>query len=198
MPQADDNPSVIRGGLAPYMRISRRYVHERLKLPEAVNDDDVFRAEQTPAPEEEQGSDGEGEDARPPAEREDARARQPLASSRALRMATAVPLTDCHGNQSLSPSVASSVATAGAMAAAQPADDAQATLDRIDADAALAAAGESLLRPILDELADGLAPDELQARLADLYPQMDDSQLAEILARAMFVAEIWGRVSRDA
>lgn len=84
------------------------------------------------------------------------------------------------------------------MAAAQPADDAQATLDRIDADAALAAAGESLLRPILDELADGLAPDELQARLADLYPQMDDSQLAEILARAMFVAEIWGRVSRDA
>lgn len=44
------------------------------------------------------------------------------------------------------------------------------------------------------ELEAGLAPEKLQTRLGELYPQMDDAQLAEILARAMFVAEVWGRI----
>lgn len=42
--------------LAPYMRISRQFVHERLKLPVALDEDDVFRAE---------GQDGDGGDDRP-------------------------------------------------------------------------------------------------------------------------------------
>ena len=71
-------------------------------------------------------------------------------------------------------------------------------LDAVNAEAALTAAGESLLRPLLDELAKGVTPEELQARLAELYPRMDADELADILARAMFVAEIWGRVSADA
>ncbi|WP_443659997.1 phage portal protein family protein, partial [Desulfovibrio sp.] len=42
--------------LAPYMKISRQFVHERLKLPVALDEDDVFRAE---------GQDGDGSDDRP-------------------------------------------------------------------------------------------------------------------------------------
>lgn len=45
------------------------------------------------------------------------------------------------------------------------------------------------------ELDAGLPPENLQARLGDLYPQMDETQLAELMARALFVAEVWGRVN---
>ena len=61
------------------------------------------------------------------------------------------------------------------------------------ADAALADAAEALLAPLMTELEAGLTPAELQARLGELYPQMDEAQLADVLARAMFVAEVWGR-----
>ncbi|WP_165076963.1 MULTISPECIES: DUF935 family protein [unclassified Desulfovibrio] len=44
------------------------------------------------------------------------------------------------------------------------------------------------------ELEAGLSPEALEARLGELYPQMDASQLADILARALFVAEVWGRI----
>ncbi|WP_241159450.1 MULTISPECIES: DUF935 domain-containing protein [unclassified Desulfovibrio] len=146
--------------LAPYMRISRRYVHERLKLPEAVGEEDVFQAATTP-PE----PDGEGE----PQEE----------------------------NEGTSANAAAKAQDAGG--AAQPsAAGAAKALDTINADAALTAAGESLLRPLLDDLAKGVTPEELQARLAELYPRMDTDELADILARAMFVAEIWGRVSANA
>lgn len=42
--------------LAPYMKISRQFVHERLKLPVALDEGDVFRAD---------GQDGDGSDDRP-------------------------------------------------------------------------------------------------------------------------------------
>ena len=42
--------------LAPYMKISRQFVHERLKLPVALDEDDVFRAD---------GQDGDDNDDRP-------------------------------------------------------------------------------------------------------------------------------------
>lgn len=146
--------------LAPYMRISRRYVHERLKLPEAVNDDDVFRA--VPDGDDAPAAAGDGDGAGASPEREAATA---------------------HAAARFGGGDGSSIQAA-----------AQNALDRADADAALTAAGESLLAPLMAELEAGLAPEELQARLGELYPQMNDAQLAEILARAMFVAEVWGRI----
>ena len=43
------------------------------------------------------------------------------------------------------------------------------------------------------EIENGLTPEELQERLGDLYPQLDETQLADLLARAFFVADLWGR-----
>ena len=33
--------------------------------------------------------------------------------------------------------------------------------------------------------------------LAEAYPDMDDSQLAELMARAIFVADVWGRINAE-
>ncbi|MEG6503250.1 DUF935 family protein, partial [Desulfovibrio sp. 1214_IL3152] len=71
---------------------------------------------------------------------------------------------------------------------------AQGALDGMQASAALALAGEALLAPLIAELDAGLSPEDMQARLGELYPQMDETQLAEIMARALFVSEVWGRV----
>lgn len=78
---------------------------------------------------------------------------------------------------------------------------AQAIIDSaIDADqgAALGAALQPLLAPILDALSAGMAPDEIIGQMAAWYPLMDDAQLTETLSRALFVADILGRLSADA
>ena len=54
--------------------------------------------------------------------------------------------------------------------------------DFINAEAALIAAGESLLGPLLDELAKGVTPEELQARLVELYPCMDTNEPSRIFS----------------
>ena len=54
---------------------------------------------------------------------------------------------------------------------------------------------ETLLQPVLETLATD--PDAAEAKLAELYPNMDDSQLEETLARIMFVADIWGRLNAN-
>lgn len=79
--------------------------------------------------------------------------------------------------------------------AAGATDGPQLALDNAQADAALALAGEALLAPLMAELEAGLPPEALQSRLGDLYPQMDETQLAEIMARALFVSEVWGRAN---
>ena len=135
--------------LAPYMKISRQFVHERLKLPQAAGPDDVFQAAPSAAPDEGQDED-EG------------------AATSAL---SAKPGTKSGAAQNA----------------------AQDALDKMAADTALADAAEALLAPLMADLEAGLTPAELQARLGELYPQMDDAQLADMLARAMFVAEVWGR-----
>lgn len=156
--------------LAPYMKISRRFVHERLKLPEASGEDDVFR------PLEDAASNGEADGPRPAAT-----ARRPEGAAARLTRATAQ-----------APDGADGPDASGAE------DDAGAGQDALDAlcdgaDAALRDAGEALLAPLLAELEAGLSPAELEGRLAGLYPLMDETQLADILARALFVAAIWGR-----
>ena len=61
------------------------------------------------------------------------------------------------------------------------------------ADAALAEAAGALLGPLFAEVAAGLPPEELEARLAELYPAMDATQLTDILSRLLFVAQLEGR-----
>jgi len=51
------------------------------------------------------------------------------------------------------------------------------------------------LKPVLEMIAASTDYAEVHAALAEVFPQMDTQQLEETLARAMFVAEVWGRLS---
>lgn len=77
-------------------------------------------------------------------------------------------------------------------------DDAQDALDSIEVDEAFYQAAEALLAPLIAEIENGLPPEELREHLADLYPQLDETELAELLARAFFVADLWGRANAKA
>lgn len=72
----------------------------------------------------------------------------------------------------------------------------QVAVDRADIPGVtLQAAAEQMTAALVAELQNGVAPDVLLARLAALYPAMDTTSLEEMLARAMFVGEVWGRLS---
>lgn len=72
-------------------------------------------------------------------------------------------------------------------------DALDAALDALSADA-LNTDAQALLAPLLKRIADGAQPDELLGVLAELYPEMDASGLQERLARAIFVAKLWGHL----
>lgn len=61
--------------------------------------------------------------------------------------------------------------------------------------AALQQAMEALTASLVAELQHGKTPDELLAALASHYPRMETRDMEEQLARAIFLAEVWGRVS---
>lgn len=61
--------------------------------------------------------------------------------------------------------------------------------------AALAAGMDKLLAPVIVALKAGETPDAAIEALLTAQPQMDDETIAEMLARAMFVADLWGRVN---
>lgn len=145
------------------MKISRRFVHERLKLPEASGEDDVFQPLGGAAP----GRDADGP-------RPAATARRPEGTTARLARATAQAPDDADGP-----------------------DESGAGQDALDAlcggaDAALRDAGEALLAPLLAELEAGLSPAELEGRLAELFPALDESQLTDLLTRLLFVAALYG------
>jgi phage gp29-like protein len=54
---------------------------------------------------------------------------------------------------------------------------------------------EKMLAPLMAKLKDGARPDVLLAELAGLYPQLDARDMEELLARAIFVSDVWGRLS---
>lgn len=56
---------------------------------------------------------------------------------------------------------------------------------------------QSMLAPVLEQLQSG-EPDQALGLLAELFPEMDDNQLQQQLAQAMFVSELWGRLNADA
>lgn len=71
-------------------------------------------------------------------------------------------------------------------------DDAMSTLEsvgEIDGDLV------GVLKPVLKAAQAGHSSDKLLGMLAELYPDMDAAGLQERLARAIFVAKVWGRLN---
>lgn len=98
-----------------------------------------------------------------------------------------------HGGTSGSPLPAAAHA---ATAPPAPTFPDQAALDALpDPDAAVL---DAVLAPIVEALAAGHTAEELVGMIGEWYPRMDDTALAEMLARAMFVAELHGRFSAQA
>ena len=59
---------------------------------------------------------------------------------------------------------------------------------------------QALMLPILQPVMDRIkqeGPEAAMEQLAELYPQMDDQQLTDQLARLLFVADLWGRLHAD-
>lgn len=95
------------------------------------------------------------------------------------------------------PSATTAALTAG-QAAPAPYPD-QAALDAADLPPATwDKLAEALTASLAGELKTGKTPQELLASLAGQYPRLDTRDMEELLARAIFVAEIWGRASADA
>lgn len=72
--------------------------------------------------------------------------------------------------------------------------------DAIDAaqfDAQLPDIARALLEPLVAEFRSGVDPAEIDAKLASWYPKLGDAELRELLGRAMFVADVIGRLSAD-
>lgn len=59
----------------------------------------------------------------------------------------------------------------------------------------LASGMEKLLAPVIQAIRNGETPDAAVEALLAAQPDMDDTAIAELLARAIFVADIWGRVN---
>lgn len=70
-------------------------------------------------------------------------------------------------------------------------------LERLAGDK-LQAQAAALVRPVIQLINDSADYAEAMEKLAELYPTMDAKALEEVLTRAMFVAELWGRANGDA
>lgn len=55
---------------------------------------------------------------------------------------------------------------------------------------------EKLLAPIA-QLVNSSTPEQLQSRFAESYAELDTQAMQELMARAFFVAEVWGRLHGD-
>lgn len=54
---------------------------------------------------------------------------------------------------------------------------------------------EPALKPVIEMIQQGASYSEAMEQLLTIYPHMDTSALEDMLARAIFVAEIWGRLN---
>ncbi|GHD63827.1 DUF935 domain-containing protein [Jeongeupia chitinilytica] len=74
----------------------------------------------------------------------------------------------------------------------------QAALDAVDLPADAVNAGvEQMLAPMIQAVRNGATPDDAIEALTASYPEMDDTTLSTLLARAIFVADVWGRLNAD-
>lgn len=72
--------------------------------------------------------------------------------------------------------------------------------DQLALDAAIEAMNlpDMPMKPVLDALKNGMSPEQILIEMAEWYPKLDDSALTELLARGLFVAEVWGRLNAQA
>jgi len=54
---------------------------------------------------------------------------------------------------------------------------------------------DPILRPVVDLVESGIDYPELMGKLADMFPDMDSTELEEMLARCWFIADASGRVA---
>lgn len=73
----------------------------------------------------------------------------------------------------------------------------QAALDAVQAPAALTTAVEEMLKPVIEFLQQGGDAGEALTQLAETFPKLDSAGLEEMLARAIFVADTWGRLNGE-
>lgn len=139
--------------LAPHMDISRRWVHEKLKIPKAADAADRFGA---PAP----------------------------APTEGLREQTAGAVALSRGAGNNTDDTPEEISERMEQAAVDVMLQGEANrLDEAEA---------ALLAPVLAAFAEDMPPEEALARLAGLYPAMDTAALEDMLARAFFVAAVYG------
>lgn len=62
-------------------------------------------------------------------------------------------------------------------------------------DTMLQSLAEKMLSPVLDLVRSGAGYPEIMAKLAETFPKMDTAGLEELLARAIFVADLWGQAA---
>ncbi len=75
-------------------------------------------------------------------------------------------------------------------------DPVMAAADKLDP-AALQAQLEGVLAPVMDAIKAGGTYEEIEAGLIAAYPEMDSKQFQDTLARALYVADIWGRITAN-
>jgi len=63
--------------------------------------------------------------------------------------------------------------------------------------AALQKQAEGVLKPVIDLINKGTSYEGIMKELVTAYPDMDSSALEEMLSRAIFVAEAWGRITAE-
>ncbi|MFC0695032.1 phage portal protein family protein [Paraburkholderia humisilvae] len=56
-------------------------------------------------------------------------------------------------------------------------------------------AAHKAIAPVIAALRAGSTPDEAFEQLLAAVPQMDETAIAELLARCIFVADVWGRLN---
>lgn len=141
--------------LSPIMDISAAWAHEKLKIPRAINEDDILGK----------------------AARERAFAPQAPVESKGLTHASGSPASNN------TPPLPAQGDPMDALVSTPP--------EKLGSDV------ESLLAPLLAMLDKGAGPAEIEAAIGELCPQMDEAAFAETLARAQFVAAVWGQCGRN-
>lgn len=68
------------------------------------------------------------------------------------------------------------------------------TIDALPPDA-MTEAVQKAVAPVIAALRAGSTPDDAFEQLLAAHPQMDESAIAELLARCIFVADVWGRLN---
>ncbi|HBE45728.1 MAG TPA: DUF935 domain-containing protein [Deltaproteobacteria bacterium] len=56
---------------------------------------------------------------------------------------------------------------------------------------------EGILKPIIELIQNGESYTDIMENLVETFPDMDTSALEEMLSRAIFVSELWGRLSKN-